>query len=104
MYHELSKSKKKLAGILIDKGVDIEFRISLEQTDKILSEWKEGSLDNRTAYHALYKKVLERNKRIANRYDGLGGSRYLLTIAAIYADGQITEEDIKIFQKRPERF
>jgi len=100
MYHELSKREKKIARILIDKGVDTEFRISLEQTDKILSEWKEGNLDNRTAYHALFKKIHERNNLIANRYDGLGGSRYLLTVAAIYADGQITEEDIKDFSEK----
>lgn len=84
---------------MIDKGVDTEFRIALEQTDKILSEWKQGSLDNRTAYHKLFKKVQERDKRISNRYDGLTGSRYLLTVAGIYVDGQITEEDIKDFSE-----
>lgn len=95
MYHELSKSEKKLARILIEKGVDTEFRIALEETDKILSEWKVSCLDNRTVYQKLFKKIHERNKRIANRYDGLSGSRYLFTVALIYADGQITEEDIK---------
>ena len=99
MYHELSKREKKLARILIDKGVDTEFRIAMEQADKILSEWNEGSLDNRTAYQKLFKKIHEQDKRIANRYDDLRGSRYLLTVASIYADGQITEEDIKDFSE-----
>lgn len=99
MYHELSKPEKKIARILIDKGVDAEFRIALEQADEILSAWKKGGLDNRAAYHGLFKNVKERNKHIANRFDGLRASRYLLTVANIYADGQITADDIKDFSE-----
>ncbi|MEO7767461.1 MAG: hypothetical protein ABIS01_08550, partial [Ferruginibacter sp.] len=93
--YELSKSDKKIARALIDKGADIEFKITLEQADKIIAEWKSGVSDNRTAYHKLLKNVDERNNRIANRYDGLTGSGYLPTVASIYVDGQITEDDIK---------
>lgn len=92
---ELSKKEKKIARILIDKGVDTELRLSLEQADEILSEWKQGGLDNRTAYHKLFQKIKENDKWISNRYDGLSGSRWLRTIGLIYEDGQITEEDIK---------
>lgn len=93
--HELTKKEKKIARLLIDKGVDTEFRISLEQADEILTEWKQGVLDNRAAYHKLFQKVKENDKWISRRYDGLRGSNYLMTVACIYADGQITEEDIK---------
>ena len=97
MQHELSKNEKKIARILIDKGTDIEFRTALEQVDKIITEWKNGGMDNRTAYHKMFKKVDEQDSRISNRYDGLKGSKYLLTVASIYIDGQIDEEDIKDF-------
>lgn len=99
MSHELSKREKKIARILIDKGVDTEFRMALEQADKILLEWKQGDIDNRAAYHKLFSKIRELDKHIANRYDDLRGSRYLLAVASIYADGQITEEDIKDFSE-----
>ena len=95
MPHELSKREKKIARILLDKGVDAEFRTALEQADEILSEWKKGSLDNRAAYHRLFQKVKENDKWIANRYDDLTGSRWLRTVGLIYEDGQITEDDIK---------
>ena len=97
--HELSKREKKIARIIIDKGVDAEFKTALEQAHEILSEWKKGSMDNRTGYYKLFKKIMEQNKRIADRYDGLTGSRYLLTVGRIYEDGQVTEEDIKDFSE-----
>ncbi len=99
MGHELNKIEKKLARILIDKGTDTEFKIALEQVDAIIVEWKNGDLDNKAAYHKLFKKVDERDNRISNRYDGLTGSGYLITLAGIYADGQITEDDIKDFSE-----
>jgi hypothetical protein len=100
MHHELTKHEKKIARILIDKGTDIEFRIALEQVDKIITEWKKGGMDNRTTYHKMYKKVDEQDSRISNRYDGLTGSRYLITVANIYIDGQIDEADIKDFSEQ----
>jgi hypothetical protein len=100
MHHELSKHEKKIARMLIDKGVDAEFRTALEESSEILSAWKNGDIDNRAGYHKVFKKIMEYDKRIANRYDGLTGSRYLLTIAGIYIDGQITTEDIKDFSEQ----
>lgn len=97
MYNELSKQDKKIAKILIDKGVDAEFNAALKQTAAILAEWQSGHLDNRAAYHKVFKKIDECDGNISRRYDGLTGSRYLLTVAAIYRDGQITENDVKDF-------
>lgn len=36
MHHELSKHEKKIARMLIDKGVDAEFRSALEESSEIL--------------------------------------------------------------------
>jgi hypothetical protein len=104
MSQELSKKEKKIARMLIDKGVDTEFRISLEQADEIISEWKKGDLDNRTAYQKLFQKVKENDKWISRRYDGLSGSRWLQTVGLIYADGQITEDDIKDFSEENKEY
>ena len=101
---ELSKSEKKLARLLIDKGVDAEFKNALEQAAVIITQWQKGSIDNRTAYHQLFKTIKEQDKRIANRYDGLTGSGYLSAVAGIYIDGQITEADIKDFSEEAKAF
>jgi hypothetical protein len=97
--HELSKREKKIARVIIDKGVDTEFKAGLEKAKKVIAEWESGSLNNRDGYHKLFKEIKEQDKRIARRYDGLGGSRYLLTVAAIYIDKQITEEDLEGFSE-----
>ena len=73
MAFELSKSEKNLARVLIDKGVDAEFKTVLEQAAVIITQWHKGCIDNRTAYHQLFKNIKEQDKRIANRYDGLTG-------------------------------
>jgi len=104
MAFEFSKSEKKLARLLIDKGVDAEFKTALEQAEVIISQWHKGSIDNRTAYHQLFKKIKEQDKRIANRYDGLTGSGYLSAVAGIYIDGQITEADIEDFSEESKVF
>ncbi len=102
--HELTKREKKIARFLIDKGLDIEFRTALEQAAEILAEWQKDGMDNITAYQKLFKKLRERDKAIARRYDDQRGSTYLLIVAQIYADGQITEEDIKDFSEDSRAF
>ncbi len=99
MYYQLSKSEKKIAKAIIDKGIDIEFRNALAQIATIIAEWQNATLDNRTAYHQVYKKLDEGDSRISRRYDNLGGSRWLETVGQIFADGQITEEEIKGFSE-----
>ena len=95
--HELSKREKKIARICIDKGVQAEYKKTLEQAKQVIADWENGNLDNREAYSQLYGTVKEQDKFIARRYDKVGGSDYLVTVAAILHDNQITEEDIKDF-------
>lgn len=99
MYRDLSKREKKIARACIDKGVDAEFKAGLEKAKKEILRWEKGDLDNRAAYQKLYKTITGHDKRIQKRYDGLTGSRYLVTVAAILFDGQITEEDIREFSE-----
>lgn len=95
--YELNKREKKIAREAIEKGVQAEFKAGLEKAKKVIAEWEKGDIDNRAAYQKLYKTITDQDKRIGKRYDGLTGSRYLVTVAAILYDGQITEEDIKDF-------
>jgi hypothetical protein len=94
---DLTKREKKIARDAIEKGVLAEFKVSLEEAETIIEEWRKSQLDARQAYHKLFKAIMEQNKHIARRYDDMRGSRYLLTVAAILHDGYITEEDIKDF-------
>lgn len=96
---ELSKKDKKVARETIEKGVQIEFGNGLSQADAIIQKWKSGDLENREAYHLLFKKIRDFDKHIARRYDSVRGSTYFLTVANLFAAGIITEEDITDFSK-----
>lgn len=100
MYHELSKSEKKVARAAIDKGLDAEFREGMEEFEAIIKDWREGKFStNKEAYHQLFKAVDKKDDAIGRRYNGLTGGRYLITVAGIYRDGYINEDDIKGFRE-----
>lgn len=94
---ELSKKEKKIAREIIDKGINAEFKDALTEAKAVITEWELGKLNNRDGYHKLFKAIMDQDKWISKRYDGLKGSRYLVTVALILYNGQITEEDIKDF-------
>jgi hypothetical protein len=98
MYHQLSKRDKKIAKACIDKGLEAEFHEGLQTFEAIIREWKNGKFaTDKEAYHALYKAVDKKDHAIARRYDGLTGSRWLITVADILQDGYISEESINDF-------
>ena len=99
MYYELPKREKKIARAAIDKGLNTAFKLALEEAESIIKEWREDKLDNRGAYHKLFKAIDRHDGRIARRYDHVTGSKYLATVAAILADGHITHEDINEFSE-----
>jgi hypothetical protein len=98
MYYELSKSDKRIAKACIDKGLEAEFREGLTECESILRDWSEGKLvSSKEAYHQLYKALIKKDTAISNRYDGLTGSRWLITVVEILKDGYISENDINDF-------
>jgi hypothetical protein len=100
MYYELSKREKKIARACIDKGLDAEFRDGLEKFEAVIADWRNGKFaDNKGAYHKLNRALHTKSKAISRRYDGLSGSRWLVTVAGILHDGYISEEDIKDFSE-----
>lgn len=96
---ELSKKDKKVAREVIETGLQREFEAGLSKTEELLLHWRKGECDNRESYHAVYKHVKYFDKHIARRYDGITGSRYLLTITGQLLDDVIHEEDLVEFSK-----
>ena len=94
---ELSKKDKKTAREIIELGLQKEFAKGLFDADSILTEWKNKAIDNREAYHSLYKQITGFDKHIARRYDNMTGSKYLFVIAAQLVDGIISENDLDEF-------
>jgi len=94
---ELTKGEKKIAREIIEIGLQKEFSNGLLEAEKVLTDWKNNSINNRDAYHLLYQKIKNFDKHIARRYDGMTGSKYLFIIVAQLADGIISEEDLEKF-------
>lgn len=98
MYYDLSKREKKVARVCIDKGLDTAYKEGLEKSEAVISSWRQGQFPtNRAAYHKLYKVLTDIDEAIGKRYDGLTGSRWLITVAQLFAEKKITEDDIKDF-------
>jgi len=91
---ELSKSDKKAAREIIEKGLQQEFAKGLFDADTILDGWKNKRTNNRDTYHKLYKKIIDFDKHIARRYDRMTGSTYLFIIAGQLNDEVISENDL----------
>ncbi|MDO9257395.1 MAG: hypothetical protein Q7U54_17885 [Bacteroidales bacterium] len=94
---ELTKKEKKTAREVIETGLQKEFAKGLFDADTILTKWKNKRLDNREAYHSLYKQITGFDKHIARRYDDMTGSKYLFIVAAQLRDGIISENDLNEF-------
>jgi hypothetical protein len=98
MILELPKSQKKIARSVIEIGLMREFRTALEDFEKLIQEWKEKKLDDRDAYHKMYKAVESHDKHIARRYDGMRGSDYVPIMVCQIFDGVIAKDDILEFE------
>ena len=96
---ELSKKDRKTAREIIEVGLQKEFAKGLFDADTILTKWKNKAIDNREAYHSLYRQITGFDKHIARRYDNMTGSKYLLIITAQLRDRIITENDLDGFSE-----
>lgn len=62
-----------------------------------MQDWHAEKLNTRDAYMKLFKVIEQHDAAIARRYNGLTGSRYLITVAQLFFDKVIIEDDIKEF-------
>ena len=96
---DLTKSQKRIARQVIEKGLQKEFMDGIIKLDNIITKWKVNELDNRNAYHELYDSLTKHDKHIARRYDNMGGSQYLYVLAGQLADGVISKDDLDDFSE-----
>ena len=101
---DLSKKDKKVAREIIDKGLQWELESGLTKADAILQSWKSKAKDNKDTYYQLYKHIVNFDKHIARRYDGITGSRYLITITGQMLDNVIHEEDLVDFSEEVQHY
>ncbi len=92
---ELSKPDRRAAREIIEKGLQQEFARGLDQSYRILEDWKAGNKDNREAYQALYGHIRDYDKHIARRYDNMKGSTYLIIIAGQIIDEVVDESELQ---------
>ncbi|MFU8845059.1 MAG: hypothetical protein ACNA7V_14750 [Bacteroidales bacterium] len=82
----LTKSKKRIARQIIEKGLQKEFENGIRKLDHIISKWKSNSLTPRDAWMELYDALNSHDKHITKRYDDMTGSKYLLVLVGQLAD------------------
>lgn len=100
MYYQLSKSQKKIARAVMDKGLDIHYGRSLREAESVIFNWNKGKFkDNREAYMKLYECVIKNDRHIGTIYNGKGGSRWVEIMVLQLADGVITLDDLKDFDE-----
>jgi hypothetical protein len=101
MYYELTKSQKKKARIVIDKGLENHYERALSDVEAICRKWRDGNFaSTRDAYMNLYQCVKRNDKNIGRIYDDKGGARWVEVMSMQLADGAITIEDLNAFDEK----
>ncbi|MCD7931516.1 MAG: hypothetical protein LUH15_09235 [Tannerellaceae bacterium] len=96
---EFSKSQKKIARELINKGLHKECALFLEDMEKFINHPDIKNTDSHESYLKLYKKVVTFDKHVARRYDAVTGSRYFITLLGLFYDKVLDKEDLALFNE-----
>jgi hypothetical protein len=98
MYYQLSNSQKKIARVVMDKGLDKNYGNALKEAESVLLKWSGGSFkDNKEAYMSLFNSIDRNDNKIAAIYNDKGGSRWVEVMAMQLADEVITINDLLDF-------
>ncbi len=98
MYYDLTKSQKKIARRVMDKGIENHYIRGLTGAENIIKKWRKSELSTTDAYMQLYKSVQRIDKHIGRIYNGKGGSRWVEIMAIQLADGVISLDDLAEFE------
>ena len=101
---ELTKPQKKIARQLIRLALLRECETFLDDTRRFLHEAESNGEDAHTNYLSLFKKVNNFDRHIARHYDGMSGSRYLITVLNRYCAGTLTDEDITLLGEDTQKY
>lgn len=99
IYVDLPKGQKKIARMLIDKALQRECDSFLKNVGDFMQSVPQNGKDAHENYLELYKKIDEFNYYLSRRYDGLGGSKYFITVVSLYCDNVLSDEDISLFDE-----
>lgn len=93
---ELNKEQKKIARRLIDIALERECAVFNLRMKTLVGHHLNTKLakPNHQRYLDIYKLTNEFDKHIADRYDGMSGSRYFMTVVNLYCDGVLKDEDL----------
>ena len=86
---ELTKSEKRVSRELIQRGLERECKLFVDEIRKLANETRE---DVHAQYIDIYRKTKSFDKHVAWRYDDMRGSKYLPCVASLLGD-KILEED-----------
>ena len=93
---ELTKQQKKIARNLINLGLQRECAKFMQSTKDFMNK-NASAEDAHDAYLNLYKRIDNFDEHIAQRYDGISGGQYYITVYSLYFDGVLGDEDIREF-------
>jgi hypothetical protein len=100
MYYQLSKSQKKVARFVIDKGLANHYRRALTETEIVIRKWHNGEYEDvKDAYMNLFNCVDRNENTIARIYNDKGGLRWVEVMANQLSEGVITIDDLKDFDE-----
>ena len=85
---ELTKHQKKIARKLINLGLQRECAKFMQSTKDFMNK-------NASAEDA--HRIDNFDEHIAQRYDGISGGQYYITVYSLYFDGVLRDEDIREF-------
>jgi hypothetical protein len=100
MYFELSKSQKKTARMVMDKGLENHYTRALNDAEAIIQDWRQYKFTGtKEAYMKLYQCIEKNDNNIARIYNNKGGSRWCEVMADQLANGVITIDDLRDFDE-----
>jgi hypothetical protein len=94
---DLSKSDKRIARTIIQKGLIKEFTKGLNKANKILNDWKQNEGDPQETYHALFEHITQFDKGIARRYDDKRNSDLLFIVIHQLNEHLIDAQELDAF-------
>lgn len=72
-----------------------DYREAILSAKEICDSFKEGQSDPRDYYRKLFSALRSKDKEIARRYNDITGSRYLLKLGGLLAEGVLSHNDIQ---------
>ena len=97
-YSDLPKSDKRIIQELLNLGTQRMYREGLEKAESVIEKWRKFSVDgnsDKEFYMNLYKTIINQDKLIARTFKDLTGSRFVITVAGLFTNDILKEDDLK---------